>query len=90
MELLEEFFGCYFHQDWPEDDPSWQAVVGRYRAEATDEDAGRVAEEIVLLVQRYPDDDLLAATLGQLGCYYWPGAKDLYRTWLSAVADTLR
>ena len=89
MGLLEQFFGCYFHQEWRKDDSSWQAVVGRYRADATDEDAGRVAEEIEQLVQRYPDDDLLAAKLDQLGCYYWPGAKDLYRAWLSEVADTL-
>ncbi|ULU24451.1 contact-dependent growth inhibition system immunity protein [Dyella terrae] len=90
MELLEQFFGGYFHQDWPEDESSWQAVVGRYRAEGTDLEAGRVAEEIVQLIRRYPDDDSLAAKLSQLGCYYWPGANDLYRAWLFEVADTLR
>jgi hypothetical protein len=90
VELLEQFFGGYFHQDWPEDDASWQAVVGRYRAEDTGTNTSRVAEEIEQLIKGYPDDDSLAAKLNQLGCYYWPGAKDLYRPWLSEVADSLR
>ena len=90
MGLLDQFFGGYFHQDWPEDDSSWQAVVRRYRAQEMGPEAGRVADEIVQLIDRYPDDDSLAAKLNQLGCYYWPGAKDLYRAWLFDVAEALR
>ena len=90
MELLDQFFGSYFHQDWPEDDASWQAVVQRYRADDLDAEAGRVAEEIVQLIQSHPDDDSLVAELNHLGCHYWPGAPGLYRAWLSEVADALR
>ncbi|MHA6204914.1 contact-dependent growth inhibition system immunity protein [Dyella soli] len=90
MGRLDQFFGGYFHQDWSEDDSSWQAVVWRYRADGMGAEAGLVAEEIVQLINRNPDDDSLAAKLNQLGCFYWPGAKDLYRAWLFEVADALR
>lgn len=87
--LLDQFFGAYFHQDWPVDDSSWQAVVERYRTENASTDAGRVAQEIVQLIQRHPDDDSLVAELDRLGCCYWPGAPGLYRAWLSEVVVAL-
>jgi hypothetical protein len=85
--LLDQFLGGYFHQDWPDDAPSWQAVVERYRGENTD--AGRVAQEIVQLIQCHPGDDSLVAELNRLGCYYWPEAPGSYRAWLSEVAVAL-
>lgn len=90
MERLDPFFGGRFHQDWPDDDISWRAVVARYRAEDVDAEASRVAEEIVRLIQHHADDGSLVAELNKLGCYRWPGSPDLYRAWLSEVADALR
>ncbi|ULU24967.1 contact-dependent growth inhibition system immunity protein [Dyella terrae] len=87
MGLLDQFLGGYFHQDWHDDDASWHEVVERYRGENSD--AGRVAQEIVELIQRHPDDESLVAELNCLGCYYWPGAPGLYRAWLSEVAVAL-
>ena len=88
--LLDQFFGCYFHQDWPDDDTSWHAVVARYRAENAEGEPIRVADEIAKLIQQYPDDVALAAKLDQLGCYFWPGNPSLFGGWLSEVEHELR
>jgi CdiI immunity protein len=90
VELMKQFFGGYFHQDWVDEDASWERVAVRYRVEATDAEASLVADGIVGLIKRHPDDDALVVELNELGCYYWPGSADQYRVWLANVADALR
>ncbi|MBM7127978.1 contact-dependent growth inhibition system immunity protein [Dyella mobilis] len=90
MGLLDQFLSGYFHQDWPDDDSTWRAVVARYRAEAAESETGRVAEEIIQMIHQYPDDAMLEAKISEIGCYYWPGSPGLYRSWLTEVAQALR
>lgn len=86
MERIDQFFSCYFHQDWSDEASSWRTVVAQYRAEVGGDEARLVAKEIELLAEHHSDDESLEVKVKQLGCYYWPGSPSLYRAWLTEVA----
>ncbi|WP_445147026.1 contact-dependent growth inhibition system immunity protein [Dyella sp. Tek66A03] len=90
MELLDHFFGAYFHRDWASDASSWQDVVRRFRADEGSAVSKRLAKEIGLLLAEHPTDVELASAMSRLGCYYWPGSSDQCRMWLGEVVDMLR
>ena len=70
-ELLQHFFGAYFHQDWSLDDPDWRSVVRRYRNDGGGSNAKVVAKDIRALVAEAPSERALEQhLLYELGCYY--------------------
>ncbi|MFC3533219.1 contact-dependent growth inhibition system immunity protein [Vogesella facilis] len=92
-ELLKEFFAGYFHQDYLLDDPTWEAVVLRYRADSGDVAARAIADEIQALVATSPSEKALESFLfNELGCYYTP-RPDLggpnFSLWLGSVSAEL-
>lgn len=87
---LEEFLGCYFHQDWASDDESASAVVERYLSEWPSDGVLAVVDEIEQLLKETKSEDDLRKAVMKLGCYYEPGADALtYRQWLASVGERL-
>jgi hypothetical protein len=87
--VLEQFFGAYFHQDFLLDAPDWESVCDRYIQDDGPEGARTVANEIQNLLLCDFSDDQLHSTLGDLGCFYWPGHINQYRPWLTEVSARL-
>ncbi|MFT3886323.1 MAG: contact-dependent growth inhibition system immunity protein [Flavobacteriales bacterium] len=91
IDSLEQFFGGYFHQDCFVDDPSWEAVVGHYKADAGANDRVALAQRIeVELIGSGASEDELGERLAMLGSYYRPqGEGFTNRQWLIAVVKRL-
>lgn len=92
-DILLQFFGAYFHEDWDTDHPDWQSVVQSYREHATSEDVNRVIQAINALLETTPEDNKLGSRMFQeFGCYYDPrsGYGGLpYHEWLQDLVDYL-
>lgn len=85
---LEQFFGGYFHQDWPLDHDTPAAVVDAFIVDATGDERDAVAGELRELL-RAPDE-VLGPPVAQLGAFYDPTADGLtVRGWLNAVLQRL-
>jgi hypothetical protein len=92
LNVLEQFFGGYFHQDCFDDDPTWEDVVQQFRSDATPEERLALAAQIEqeLLSERLTEDEL-DERLWKLGAFYDPKADGLtHRQWLIALISQLR
>jgi hypothetical protein len=88
---LEDFFSGYFHEDWPCEAESPEAVVTKYALTARPDDAHAVGEAILGYESGFANDRELEDKLfTDLGCYYRPSAEGLSaRLWLQRVANQL-
>jgi CdiI immunity protein len=86
---VEQFFGAYFHQDWPEEHQSWQGVAEHFAKDSGEQLTRHVATGVHMLSQAAVSDDELSQKLQALGCYYWPGSEAGYRSWLKELAAYL-
>ena len=92
LEVLRQFFGAYFHQDWMMDAPEPDHVVQLFI------DDQRTSDEptmLARLIEKYAasvvDDAVLErGLLTELGCYYMPSADGVAaRVWLRHIANLL-
>jgi hypothetical protein len=88
---LEQFFGAYFHQDWPLEADNWQGVVDHYSSSPTrtSQQLDTLATHIDELRHSRPDSEL-PATMMDIGGFYDPRPDMTYREWLGSVAERLR
>jgi hypothetical protein len=91
---LEQFFGGYLHQDWPEMFGDWTGAVDSYRNDTSAREREEVAADIEELVRTAASDEALSSQLFQeFGCCYDPrpdlGGPSI-RAWLGAVVARLR
>ena len=86
---IEQFFGAYFHQDWPEDHESWQGVAEHFAKDSGEQLIHQVATAVHVLSQAAVSDHELSQKLQALGCYYWPGSEAGFRLWLKELAAYL-
>jgi len=93
-ELLRQFFGGYFCQDWSLEAPNWRSVIGLLASETSPDDVASVAMAIEELLQSTPSEtELDHLLLEGFGCYFNP-RPDLggpsFRQWHSEVRAELR
>ncbi|OBG12524.1 hypothetical protein A5765_14295 [Mycolicibacterium celeriflavum] len=88
---VEQFFGAYFHQDWPLEAEDWQGIVDHYAASSarTSEQLRALATHIDEFRDGRPGSDLPAAML-DMGGFYDPRPEMTYAEWLGHVAERLR
>lgn len=87
---LEEFLGCYFHQDWMSDDETAWAVIERYLSEWPSDGVRAAIDEVDSLLAEMGSESDLREMVMRLGCYYVPQADSLmYRDWLAVVRNRL-
>ena len=89
--LLLDFFGGYFHEDWPCEAESPQAVVAGYMRSATTHDILSLSQAIRDYSRNFASDGELEDRLfNDLGCYYRPSEQGMSaRAWCNAIADQL-
>lgn len=92
LEILRQFFGAYFHQDWMMDAPGLDHVVQLFiDDQRTSEELTRLAR----LIEKYAANDmkdvvLERALVTELWCYYMPSADGIaVRVWLRHIANLL-
>ena len=86
-----QLFGCYLHQDWPEDAGSWQAAADQFLATETAEQAQRAVADLDRLLADAADEATLWRALDAFGNAYDPAADGVpVRAWLAAVTTRLR
>lgn len=92
FDLLSEFFGAWFHQDWNLDASDWLGVVKVFLADSDHDDVTKTARELRAFLALEITEDELVCLLKQFGCYYTP-RPDLggpsYREWLTEVRKAL-
>jgi len=92
IEILEQFFGAYLHQDWMEEfDTDVQAIDEIIRNNPREFLLAAEHEIINLIESNMSETELERMMLYDFGCFYDPSAEGLtYREWLRKVADRLR
>jgi hypothetical protein len=88
-ELLHQFFGGYFHQDWGLEASVWQDVINRFAHDSQLADLTLVAERIEHLLVESKSDEELFHVVQDLGCYYCAGSHAGLRSWLKLLAQEL-
>ena len=92
-ELVRQFFGGYFHEDWGLDAPNRRELVALYMNQSgmTPEQLHSLSKAIGKYGERYPDDHELSDRLyRELGCCYMPSADGLSaHQWLETIARQL-
>ncbi|BBZ34493.1 contact-dependent growth inhibition system immunity protein [Mycolicibacterium confluentis] len=88
---LEQFFGGYFHQDWPLEADDWQEVVDQYSAspDRTSQQLHALAAQVDELLRSFPASELATAIM-DMGGFYDPRPDMTYSEWLGHVAERLR
>ena len=86
-EVLFQFFGGYFHQDWILDDPDVHSVVRTFVKGNARERVARVHQGIAsLLSSDYSESELKSKVLDEFGSNYLPSADGMsFRQWLTEV-----
>jgi hypothetical protein len=90
-QLLSNFFSAYFHEDWPCEAESPEAVISGYVQTAPLGDVEVLAEAIRQYSGEFSNEKELEEKLfTDLGCYYRPSTLGLSaKAWLGRVADQL-
>ena len=88
---LEQFFGAYFHQDWPFDADDWQGIVDQYSGSSTrtSQQLHALAGHIDELRGSCPDSEFPTLMM-DMGGFYDPRPEMAYTEWLGHVAERLR
>jgi hypothetical protein len=85
---LHHLLAAYFHQDWDLDDPTWEAVVDRFAADAPDLVPAARLDLARLLAA--PDDEMERIVHEDLSCeFYPPGAGLSTCDWLLHLDERL-
>jgi hypothetical protein len=90
-EILKNFFGGYFHQDWFYDAESTDAVVIEYVKDSKDEEVRALAEAIRNYSADFRSDaEIENKVYSEMGCYYVPSGDGLSaKMWLEGIASRL-
>jgi len=90
-QLLWNFFGAYFHQDWDLDAEDEDEVVAQYAKTATREEREMLSNAIAKYSQSQISDKELEDDLcGDLGCESRPSNVGIpVRDWLQHIAAQL-
>ncbi len=88
---LEQFFGCYFHQDWLDEYENEEMAIKGYVDDDGSEAAEHVARELDKLLELgLPETELDTAMYWDLHCYYDPKPDGVTMSdWLRWVRATL-
>ena len=92
-DLLPQFFGCYFHEDWDLDGDDTKSVIELYLTQTEGSSVPlQVATKIDELLASVSSDAELATKLfEEFGCNYNPSADGLtVRAWLRDISVLLR
>lgn len=89
---LFQFFGGYFHQDWPCDYEKPDDVIRHFILESTPEMRTAARQEIALFLELKMDEVASRSTLFEvLGCsYYYPNEWPSANAWLQHVLELLQ
>lgn len=89
--LLKEFFGGYFHEDFLLDAKNANEVINNYVKGTTDQERTTLSNAIQSYVEMFADDEELERRLFfDLGCYYRPSAEGITaQDWLKKIAADL-
>ncbi len=69
---LQQFFGAYFNQDWPEDHASADEVIDTFLLDSSKEVISAVRREILDLIASYKNEsDFQDNLLHEQYCYYY-------------------
>ncbi|WP_053213456.1 contact-dependent growth inhibition system immunity protein [Pseudomonas sp. Q12-87] len=88
---LHDFFGAYFHQDWPAEYGTVEEVLDAFLAESDVDDLRAVQQEVNILLERRKGElELRTYLLRELSCYYsyW-NAWETGEAWLRHIARRL-
>jgi hypothetical protein len=90
LPALEQFFGCYFHQDWVDEFSTSEQAVSAFKIGSAIEDINSVCEELGRLLLLPEQGEELQNVLRELGCYYNPAAVGLtIPGWLEQLQENL-
>ena len=88
---LDEFFGCYFHEDWAIDSQSYEDVIKEYARENQADTVNSTISELAGLLRDSEADADSLSMLYEFGCYYYPPWNgDTVSGWLEKVLDKLK
>ena len=88
---LQEFFLCYFHEDWNLDATTTAEVIHEYLACEDEAKIAVVLAELDELLQTtVPEDELRSRMLREYSLSYDPKADGLtMRSWLQSLRDQM-
>ncbi len=88
---LEQFFGCYFHEDWMDEYENEEMAIKGYVDDDGPEAAHNVAHELDKLLElELPEAELEGAMYRELHCYYAPEPDGISMSeWLRWVRSML-
>jgi hypothetical protein len=87
---LFQFFGGYFHEDWPLESPLWQDAVALFVKESKPETVLAVYDEVTALRSETVDDKVLGRALFDLGSCYTPLPDGMSNSeWLQEIQKQL-
>jgi hypothetical protein len=86
-EILKNFFGGTFHQDFLRDHKNWQDALERYKRDSTVEQRKEVARLIHNFYSARVDSAVLEKELfSEFGCYYIPSTDGISAAeWLQRI-----
>jgi len=85
---LEQFLGCYFHQDWFEEFGNPQEAVNAYIINEPIKSKQELVRELSYLLKE--NDSLDFSFIGGLGCCYNPSSDNLtVHSWLGYLHKEL-
>lgn len=89
IETLGHIFGCYLHQDWPDefdtDDSALQAIIEN---ETADKIQAGLVEIDMLLAAHLSENELRDILINKAGCYFEPESLGIsYKQWLKKVRE---
>jgi len=90
-QLLSNFFGAYFHQDWVDDAASTEDVIAEYMRTSTPSELYELSTAILDLSRKFDSDAELEEHLeSKLGSYYLPSFEGISaKAWLERVSAQL-
>lgn len=91
LELLKQFFGGYFHEDWRLEAQSPEEALKEYTTHSNQTERILLSKAIQDYIDRFPNEDELSEKLfHELGCYYNPAPSGMpVREWLRGIAVRL-
>ena len=90
-EMLSQFFGGWFHQDWDYDASSDDEILDRYKDAYPRPHREKLATLIEEFSSTRDDPSLERALVHDFHCYYRPEGSGLSkRSWLAHVSARLR
>ncbi|MCH9655245.1 MAG: hypothetical protein K0U86_24140 [Planctomycetes bacterium] len=89
---LNQFFACYFNQDWDYEYTTWEEVVEGYVSEVSLMNLNQTIIDFSVLMKSDFSDKKLERVIGGFGCdIYPPGSADglTYREWIVLIRNEL-